>query len=120
LADGGSGRELEHADPDTRPRLVSTPTSPRAVVRTTETTTSWLARPSPEPGTSSEDERASRPEEERKAKHGSSATSSGVEVAVTGGAGGLEQDGTARGAVRLGDLGELVGDDLPAQLPRRR
>ena len=32
-----------------------------------------------------------------------------------GGAGRLEQDGAARGAVGLGDLGQLVGDDLPEQ-----
>ena len=54
--------------------------------------------------------------EDRKAKHGSSATSSGAAGGGDGGAGGLEQDGAARGAVGLGDLGQLVGDDLPRSL----
>ena len=85
MADGGRAGRSSTPIRMTRPRLVSTPTSPRAVVRTTETMTSWLALrdPPPWPGTSSEDERASRPEDERKAKQGSSATSSGVAVAVT-------------------------------------
>ncbi len=62
---------------------MSTPISPRAVVATAETTTSWLVRSPPLPTAPSALVRASRPLADISAKQGSSATSSATAVAVT-------------------------------------
>src|SRR5690606_27690898 len=63
-----------------RPRLVTSPTSPRAVVRTAAMTASCLAR-GPSDGIGSALEvRASSPVDDRRTKQGSSLTSRGAAV----------------------------------------
>ena len=83
------------------------------------TTTSWLARPPPAPSGSSVVVRASRPVEERQDEARVVGDLERGGRRVTAVPGGLEQDRAPRGAVGLGDLGQLVGDHAPQQLPRR-
>ena len=82
MAEGGIAGRSSTPSRISRPARVSTPTSPRAVEGTAETTTSCLARPPPVPTGSSLGVRASSPVEESSTKHGSSATSSGAAAAA--------------------------------------
>ena len=59
--------QYQYVSLTSRPREVSSPTSPRAVVATAETTTSWLARAPPLPISSADVERASSPVDDRNA-----------------------------------------------------
>ena len=70
-----------------RPRLVTAATSPRAVARTALTSRSWLARRLGSGAGSGSGVlvRASSPVDESNTQHGSSATSSGVAVALVTG-----------------------------------